>query len=38
MPLSPHARPDWAGPNPVGNVQRWEIGSDGAIDTAEKVP
>jgi hypothetical protein len=34
----PHARLNRVGPNPVGNVERWEIGSDGAIDTARTVP
>lgn len=38
MPLSLDARLHRAGPNPVGNAERREIGSDGAIDTAGTVP
>lgn len=38
MPLSSIARPNQAGPNWVGITERWEIGSDGAIDTASTVP
>jgi hypothetical protein len=38
MRLSPDSRLNRVGPNPVGNIERWEIGPDGAIDTAETVP
>lgn len=38
MRLSPRAHPYRVGPNSVGTVERWEIGLDGAIDTAETVP